>query len=203
MTASSSNGVTRKSRRTLLLNTRKIERGYALILEGMGFDWKKDPHMSQTPSRAMRAMVTEICSGLFEDPPVMTTFPLEGNSNMVISRKIPIKSLCAHHLLPFIGYATVAYIPRETILGLSKLSRAVEYMMRRPQVQEQLTENIADFLQAQLDGPIGIGVVIQSRHFCMELRGVKHESEVLTSTLRGEFEKAEVRSEFLHLAGVR
>jgi GTP cyclohydrolase I len=141
----------------------------------------------------------------------MTTFPLKGKSEMVVSRGIPVQSLCAHHLLPFVGEATVAYIPLNKVLGLSKLSRAVEYMARRPQVQEELTTGIADFLLETLVEPRlpevemegwGVGVVIRAKHFCVELRGAKHSSDMVTSALRGEFLKPEVRAEFLSLAGV-
>ncbi len=213
---------------------KKIEQGYAAVLEGLGLDWRSNPHMQDTPLRAAKAMANELCRHIGQtDVPKMTTFPLKGEPTMIISRHIPVQSLCAHHLLPFTGEATVAYIPRDRVLGLSKLSRAVDFMARRPQVQEQLTSDVADFLVRTL-GPEkikrpstqggedhytpqdpeyahavrdlmdnwGVAVIIRSRHMCMELRGVEHSSDVITSALRGEFNKPEVRAEFLSLAEV-
>lgn len=186
-----------------------VEKGYAMILEGLGYDWRNNPHMEETPARAARAMVDEVCIGASTRPPKMTAFPLDGKSTMVISRQIPVRSLCAHHLLPFVGVAAVAYIPGEKILGLSKLSRAVEYWARRPQVQESLTNDIADFLGRVLELDFsspdcvgGVGVVVRARHLCAEVRGVQHASDMITSALRGQFEHPEVRAEFLALAGV-
>lgn len=173
-----------------------------MVLEGLGIPWMASPHTVETPRRAARAMVEEICAGIVAKPPSLTVFPLEGTPSMIVSRRIPVRSLCAHHLLPFVGYATVAYIPGNSIVGISKLSRVVHHFMAKPQVQENLTTDIADHLQKVLK-PQGIGVVIQAKHFCMELRGVKHESNMLTSALRGEFEEPEVRAEFLSLAGVK
>lgn len=190
----------------------QIVTGYQMILEGLGIDWENNPHMKNTPERAAKAMVEELCVGLLTDAPQMTAFPLNGHSEMVISRGIPVRSLCAHHLLPFVGEATVAYIPCRKVLGLSKLSRAVEYMSRRPQVQEALTTSIADFVLKSIQPPLeigegapsgwGVAVVIRSQHFCMALRGVNHSADVITSALRGEFNEPEVRAEFLSLAGV-
>lgn len=189
-----------------MVNREQVIKGYQMILDGLGYDWELDPHMADTPERAAKAMIDEICIGNHTEPPKMTAFPLDGKSAMVISRQIPVRSICAHHLLPFVGEAVVAYIPDEKILGLSKLSRAVEYWSRRPQVQETLTNQIADFLAEILElgnsGEGGVGVVIRARHFCAELRGVKHESDMITSALRGQFELPEVRAEFLALAGV-
>lgn len=190
-----------------MISQKKVEKGYQLILEGLGYNWKKLPHMVDTPSRAAQAMVFEICRGISQMRPKMTTFPLKGQGNMVISRGIPVLSMCAHHLLPFVGVATVAYIPKQRVLGLSKFSRAVDYCAGKPQVQEELTRDIANFLSEALfpqqSDRQDIGVVVRCRHLCMELRGVRHSSDVITSELRGEFMSPEVRAEFLSLAGVR
>jgi GTP cyclohydrolase I len=119
---------------------------------------------------------------------------------MVALNRIPVKSICAHHLLPFNGEATVAYLPKASICGLSKLSRVVNHFARRPQLQEHLTAEIAQFLQSQLD-PQGVGVIVQASHSCMELRGVNHPGVMTTTTMLGAFRTdAAVRGEFLALA---
>ena len=115
-------------------------------------------------------------------------------------QQIPVKSICAHHLLPILGVATVAYVPNGQLCGLSKLSRVVDHFARRPQVQERLTSQIADFLQVQLQ-PMGVAVLVKATHMCMELRGVNHVGLMTTSTLRGVFrEDATLREEFMQLA---
>ena len=119
---------------------------------------------------------------------------------MVVLQHIPVKSVCAHHLLPFVGQATVAYIPDQYICGLSKLARVVDYFSRRPQVQEQLTHDIAQFLRLQLE-PQGVGVIIKASHLCMQMRGVNHDGTMTTSSLKGSFIKeGPVRAEFMALA---
>ena len=119
---------------------------------------------------------------------------------MVLVRDIPFYSLCEHHLLPFFGVAHVAYIPREAVVGLSKIPRIVEMFARRLQVQERLTQQIADLLTEMLQ-PQGVGVIIQAQHLCMAMRGVaKPGATMVTSAMRGVF-KADVRTrnEFLSL----
>jgi GTP cyclohydrolase I len=126
----------------------------------------------------------------------------EGVDEMVIVRDIPVYSLCEHHLAPFFGKAYVGYVPDKKILGLSKISRLVEVYSRRLQVQERLTNQIADALAKHLQ-PLGVAVVIECRHLCMESRGVKHAgSSTVTSALRGSIKKnADTRKEFLSLIG--
>jgi GTP cyclohydrolase I len=107
--------------------------------------------------------------------------------------------MCAHHLVPFYGHAHVAYIPRERIIGLSKLARIVDFYAQRPQLQERLTEQVVTCLQEALD-PQGAMVVIEARHLCVEMRGVKKPGAVtVTSAIRGTFYRKEVREEFLDL----
>lgn len=179
----------------------KLVQGFELILEGLGVE--AGPHTVDTPKRAAKAWWDELCSGLTQDKPKITAFPSNVNS-MVVSRGIPIRSICAHHLLPFAGTATIAYIPGNgKILGLSKLSRLAEYWSRRPQVQEELTEQIADAVASYvMSGKKGgVGVIIQARHMCMEMRGVLHPSDMVTSALRGLIKnRPEVRAEFLKFA---
>src|SRR5687767_15831880 len=131
----------------------------------------------------------------------LTTFPNDaGYDELIIARSIPVQSVCEHHLLPFVGTAHVGYLPGQRILGLSKLARVVELFARRPQVQERLTKQVADWLQAHLE-PRGVGVVIEAEHMCMTLRGVRAGgASTVTSTLLGTLrEDPRSRAEFLAL----
>jgi GTP cyclohydrolase I len=152
-----------------------------------------------TPARMARAYAE-----LFTPRPfALTTFPNdEGYDELVLARAIPVRSVCEHHLLPFTGVACVGYLPGERILGLSKLARVVEHFAARPQVQERLTKQVADWLDAQL-GPKGVGVVIEAEHSCMTMRGVRAAgSSTVTSTLLGTLrEDPRSRAEFFALAG--
>ncbi|PWI06982.1 GTP cyclohydrolase I FolE [Streptomyces sp. NWU339] len=152
-----------------------------------------------TPGRMARAY-----GELFSPRPFdLTTFANdEGYDELVLARRIPVRSVCEHHLLPFVGTAHVGYLPGARILGLSKLARVVEYFACRPQVQERLTKQVADWLQTHLE-PKGVGVVIEAEHACMTLRGVQATgSTTMTSTLLGLLRSdARSRSEFLALTG--
>jgi GTP cyclohydrolase I len=132
--------------------------------------------------------------------PRVTTFPNdEGYHHMVIEREIPFYSMCAHHFVPFYGHAHIAYIPQSRIVGLSKLPRILEFYAKRPQLQERLTEQVAEFLWHTLE-PQGVMVVIEARHLCVEMRGVKKTGAMTTtSALRGCFADRKVREEFLAL----
>lgn len=179
----------------------RVERGFQEVLEGLGV--AGGPHTHDTARRAAKAWWGDLCAGLTGEPPKITTFPSTVDQ-MIMLRDIPIHSMCAHHLLPFNGKAVVAYVPGgKEILGLSKLSRLADYWARRPQVQEELTDQIADAIAAHVivGKKGGVGVLIQASHMCMNMRGVKHQGDMITSTLRGVFLKPEVRSEFLRLAG--
>ncbi|MGK8504748.1 GTP cyclohydrolase I FolE [Nocardia asiatica] len=159
-----------------------------------------DEHLHATPRRMARAYAE-----LFSPRPFdLTTFPNEeGYDELVLARRIPLRSVCEHHLLPFVGVAHVGYLPGERILGLSKLARIVEHFSHRPQVQERLTKQIADWLAENLR-PIGVGVVIEAEHTCMTLRGVQAAgTTTVTSTLLGTLrEDARSRQEFFSLTGV-
>jgi GTP cyclohydrolase I len=201
-----------------------VEAGFAMILQGLGLNWRRDPHLKDTPKRAAEAWYNEIFGGLTSGrEPLVKLFPIETDSGMVILRRIPVRSVCAHHLLPFVGHATVGYVSgNQQILGLSKLSRITDYYCRRPQVQEELTRQVAEDVWKRVGwsaevGSVemlrcmeqgfpgsrgGVGVVIKANHMCMQLRGVGHEGEMVTSHLLGEFRETAVRAEFLNLAGV-
>ena len=177
----------------------EVARHVRATLVALGLDLD-DPNLVDTDRRVAR-MYLEMFRGLEagSEPPV-TTFPNSENYNhMVMEKNIPFYSLCAHHLVPFYGHAHIAYIPRERILGLSKFGRVLEFYARRPQLQERLTEQVADYLQERLQ-PSGAMVVIEARHLCVEMRGVrKPGAETVTSALRGSFLKRPVREEFLDL----
>lgn len=179
----------------------KIEEGVRLILEGVGEDPNREG-LLKTPARVAR-MYEEIFAGLEEDPAKhFEAIFDEHHEEMVLVRDIPFYSMCEHHLVPFFGYAHVAYIPAADgrICGLSKLARLVDVFAKRPQVQERLTSQVADTLMEQLQ-PRGVIVVMEAEHLCMSMRGVKKSgSKTTTSAVRGAFEsKPAVRAEALSL----
>jgi len=149
--------------------------------------------------RSPRRMAEAYAAMLTPRPFAMTTFPNdEGYDELVVVRAIPVQSLCEHHLLPFVGVAHVGYLPGERILGLSKLARVVEMFARRPQVQERLTQQVADWIDVQL-APRGVGVVVEAEHMCMSMRGVRTPgATTTTSALSGVLrESPAARAEFL------
>jgi GTP cyclohydrolase IA len=154
--------------------------------------------MRDTPARMARAYAEFFAPRPFEP----TTFPNdEGYDELVLARRIPFRSICEHHLLPFVGVADVGYLPGARIIGLSKLARVVEHFACRPQVQERLTKQVADWLQTSL-APVGVGVVLEAEHTCMTLRGATASgSRTTTSTLLGTLRAdARARAEFFTLA---
>jgi GTP cyclohydrolase I len=174
----------------------RAEQAASDLLEALGADLE-DEGLRETPRRVAAAYVEMLTPEPFD----MTTFPNEeGYDELVVVRDISFHSLCMHHLLPFHGTATVAYIPGERIIGLSKLARVVELFAHDLQVQERLTTQVANWLQQQLR-PKGVGVVLEAEHMCMSLRGVqKPGARTLTSALHGLVrEDPRTRSEFLAL----
>ncbi len=175
------------------------ERAAGDFLAALGIELRGEG-LGETPARMARAYAE-----LFAPRPLrLTTFPnTEGYDELVIARDIPFRTVCEHHLLPFSGVAQVGYLPGERILGLSKLARLVEYFAARPQTQERLTKQVADYLFECLR-PLGVGVVLEAEHSCMTLRGVRAVgATTVTSTLLGTL-RADPRSraEFFALAGV-
>jgi GTP cyclohydrolase I len=171
----------------------------------MGYDLEKDSNMRETPERIAKMYIEELFIGNYIPAPKFTVFP---NTNkideMIVLEAIDLKSMCSHHFMPFVGKAHIAYIPRDKLCGISKLARVVKWFMRRPQIQEELTAQIADFIEKKLK-PIGVAVIIKAQHMCMTMRGVNEfESMMTTSKLTGAFkEKVETRNEFLALIGKR
>ncbi len=157
--------------------------------------------MSGTPGRMARAYAEMFTPRPFD----LTTFPNdEGYDELVLARGIPVHSVCEHHLLPFVGVAHVGYLPGDRILGLSKLARVVEMFSRRPQVQERLTQQVADWLGEHL-APRGVGVVVEAEHLCMTMRGVRAGgASTVTSAVLGQLrDDGRSRAEFFALAANR
>jgi len=192
------------SRALQLRSRQKIRRGVIAILEGLGYvDWKTNQNLKGTPERVAR-MFEEMA--VFDQSYIDSTwkaiFP-SPNEQMLILRGVSAVGMCPHHLMPIRYRAAIAYIPRSSVLGLSKLARLVEGYCRQLILQEDVTDYIAEALQKKLD-PRGVMVVLEGSHGCMSYRGVKqHEAVTTTSAVRGVFrdpsEKA--RDEFLALIG--
>ena len=175
------------------------ERAAADLLHALGIDTDSES-LRGTPGRMVRAYAELFSSDEFD----LTTFPNdEGYDELVLARSIPLRSVCEHHLLPFLGVAHVGYLPGERILGLSKLARVVGHFASRPQVQERLTMQVAGWLEEHL-APRGVGVVIEAEHTCMTMRGVQASgASTVTSTMLGLLrEDARCRQEFFALARI-
>ncbi len=177
----------------------KIEKAVRDILEAVGENPDREG-LLETPARVAR-MYEEIFGGLEDDPTRHLKMFDEGSDEMVIVRDIPMYSMCEHHLIPFIGKAHIAYIPADgKVIGLSKLARIVDSFAKRPQLQERLTGQIADFLNDNLH-PQGVAVVIEAEHLCMTMRGARASgAQTRTSALRGTMRTdAKTRAEALSL----
>lgn len=183
----------------------RIEHATSEILTAVGEDPNREGLLN-TPHRVAK-MYTELLSGYRTDPIQLINnaiFDVEYD-DMVIVKDIEFSSLCEHHMLPFIGHAHVAYIPRGKVIGLSKIPRIVDMFASRLQVQERMTRQIANFINEVLD-PIGVAVVVDGKHMCSMMRGVeKHDSSMTTSAMIGAFRSNQTtRNEFLsHLGRVK
>ncbi len=173
----------------------KIRRGVSLILEGMGEDPEREG-LSETPNRVAE-FYAEFFSGLTKNPrEEIRVFTTKNHDEMIIVRDISFTSMCEHHLLPFYGDVHIAYVPDfNKIAGFSSLARVVDVMARRPQLQERMTTEIAEYIIEAIR-PKGVMVVIEAEHMCMTIRGVKKPgSKVLTSAIRGIMRSAPSRAE--------
>ena len=176
-----------------------IKKAVRTILVSVGEDPDR-PGLKETPRRVAR-MYEEMFSGLHLDPSrhLEVVFP-EKYDEMVLVRDIKFTSMCEHHLLPFSGVAHVAYVPDGKVTGLSKIARVVDEVAHRPQVQERMTQTIAEMVNKQLD-TAGVAVVVSAEHSCMSIRGIKKPGSVtITSALRGIFKTNQsTRAEFMSL----
>lgn len=174
-----------------------VEENFRRILEYLGEDPTREG-LQETPKRYIKFMKQFLEKPEFN----FTTFDAEGYDELIIQKNIPFFSLCEHHIAPFFGTATVAYIPGEKIVGLSKLARTVNHYASNFQNQERITSQIAERLTKELN-PKGVAVMIEARHFCMEMRGVKtHDVSTATTKLTGVFlDEPEARAEFMSHVG--
>lgn len=162
-----------------------VERAIADLIRALGLSAATEPELAQTPARVAE-LYREAFSGL--DPanhPDLATFPHAGQGELVVVRELEFHSLCVHHMVPFFGRALVAYLPGDTLVGISAAARLLDFYSRRPQLQERLGQQIADHLE-QLIRPRGVAVVLEARHLCMEMRGVRKRGDVETRAVRGE-----------------
>ncbi|MGD8955921.1 MAG: GTP cyclohydrolase I FolE [Chromatiaceae bacterium] len=173
---------------------------FAGIIEGLGEDLEREG-LIQTPERAAKAMAF-LCRGYHQDLHSVVNDAVfkSNNDDMVIVKDIELYSLCEHHVLPFIGRAHVAYLPRGRVIGLSKIARIVDMYARRLQIQENLTVQIADAISEVIQ-PAGVAVTIEAEHLCMKMRGVeKQNSTMKTSVMLGTFRESQAtRMEYLQL----
>ena len=183
-------------------NEQVVRTGVKFILQGLGLNLE-DQNLVDTPARVSRGY-REICRGLYDQEKVLNSFQKaifdSKNDEMVIMKGIQVFSLCPHHLLPVKIDATVAYIPKGKVVGLSKLARIVEIVFAQPALQEDATVMIADILMDKLSAD-GAGVYVVGEHMCMQCRGVKKtEAVTITSAVRGSFkDDAKTRDEFLSI----
>lgn len=179
------------------LRLARVAAAFRTFMQSLGLE-PNDPDLAGTDRRVARAYA-ELLSGLRPgSEPSFTTFAnTEGHQGIVSLTEIPFYSICAHHFLPFFGTAHVGYVPRDRLAGLSKLARVVDFYARRPQLQERMTEQIATFLDRRL-APAGVIVLLEARHFCLEMRGVAKAGAVTTTlAARGVLQSEPLKRQFL------
>ena len=194
-----SNGSKARSEEEKEYMIEEASKHYGNFLKALGFDYEADRQTIDTPKRVAKAFIKDLIIGSVTNEPNITTFPNdEGYDGLVIQSGIPITSMCAHHNLAFTGYATVAYVPGETVIGLSKLNRIVEWFSRRPQMQESLTQQIHSYISDKMDCP-SVAVSIACKHTCCSHRGIKHASVMSTNKFSGVFMEPDnlIREELL------
>ena len=184
-----------------MIDKEKVKQAVTLLLEGIGEDCSREG-LRETPDRMAR-MYEEIFAGMGQTPAEALSKTFEvADSGIVLEKDIVFYSICEHHLLPFYGKAHVAYLPDGKVVGLSKLARTVEIYARRPQLQEQLTAQVADALMKYLK-PKGVMVALEAEHMCMTMRGVKNPgAQTVTEVTRGQFEERQhLQEEFWRMLG--
>ena len=171
---------------------------FGAILDELGID-RNDPNAADTPNRVAKMFVDEIFAGRFQEAPKVTVFPNTRKiDEMIVTGPLTVRSMCSHHFMPIVGRAWIGYIPDQQLLGLSKFPRLLEWFARRPQIQEELTQSLANYLQEILN-PKGLAVYLSCSHFCQSHRGVNESSSsvMTTSVLKGGMLSGNVRQEFL------
>jgi GTP cyclohydrolase I len=178
------------------VKTDAVQSLIASLIEAIGIDSQSEG-LRDTPRRVSEAYV-ELTSGYEMNPKKILEVEFNEVTGMIVAKGIDFFSLCEHHLLPFYGKVHIAYIPRNKVVGLSKLVRLVDCFSRRLQVQERITKQIADSMDENLK-PVGVAVVIEAIHMCMRMRGVRNGSEIVTSEIRGAFKNIETKQEFFNI----
>ena len=179
-----------------------LEERFSEVMDIMRIS-KNDPNSRFTPRRIAKMYVNELFAGRYEAPPKITVFPNRNKvNNLVVNQGIKIMSACSHHWQTISGYCTIGYIPNEHVIGISKLTRIAQWFARRPQIQEELGEQIADYIE-ELIKPNALAVVINAKHYCMISRGVnasETNSKMITSVMRGwMMDDYSLRNEFMKL----
>ena len=179
----------------------EVAEAFQGVLKALIINTEDDHNTKDTAKRVAKMYVQEIFKGRYTKPPKITAFPNAKQYDQIyITGPITINSTCAHHFQPITGGCYVGVFPGEKVIGLSKFNRLVDWIVSRPQIQEEMTEQIADEIEKQTEAK-GVAVVIKAKHFCMSARGVKeHDSDMLTSVVRGDFLKIEhLKAEFFSL----
>ena len=171
------------------------------VLKALIINTEDDHNTKDTAERVAKMYVQEIFKGRYIDPPKVTAFPnVKQYDQIYMSGPMSINSTCAHHFQPITGNAYVGIFPGEKVIGLSKFNRMVDWIASRPQIQEEMTEQIADMIEKETEAK-GVAVIVKAEHFCMTARGVKeHESDMVTSVVRGIFrDEPAIKAEFFSL----
>jgi len=185
-----------KHRVARVMDKSRVERITTELLDEIGENTEREG-LRDTPRR-VADMYTELTEGYSMNPKEILAREWNEVTGMVVAKDIGFFSLCEHHVLPFHGKVHIGYIPSKAVVGLSKLVRLVDCFSKRLQLQERMTKQITDALNENLH-PYGVVVVVQARHLCMEMRGVKSGADIITSEIRGQFEKFETRNEFFEM----
>jgi GTP cyclohydrolase I len=179
----------------------EVAEAFQGVLKALVINTDDDHNSQDTARRVSKMFVHEIFRGRYYPPPDVTAFPnVKQYDQIYMSGPMSINSTCAHHFQPIAGKAYVGIFPGNKVIGLSKFNRMVDWVTSRPQIQEEMTEQIADMIEQETEAK-GVAVVIKAQHFCMTARGVKeHESDMLTSVVRGVFrDEPQIKSEFFSL----
>ncbi len=179
----------------------RVQTAVEQMLDALGFDWRNDPNMMETPRRITKMYIDEVFGGCFQEKPRLADFPnTEKNDQLFAVGPIPVRSMCSHHFAPILGEAWIGVIPGERLLGLSKYSRLTEWVMARPTLQEDACVRLADEIEKVIK-PRALGVVIRASHTCVTVRGVKNEKSLMTSSvMRGALrDDPETRAEFMSM----
>lgn len=178
----------------------KASMAFGEFLTALGCDWENDPNSSDTPRRVAKAYVNDLWKGRFESLPPITAFPSDGYDGIVFEGGIPLTSMCSHHHALILGKVHIGYVPSKDgkVVGLSKLNRIVEHFGRRGAIQEQLTVAIHNAVDKICEGNLGVAVMVEATHACVQCRGVKHDGAGMKTTkLSGCFlEEDSARAEF-------